>query len=321
MSNTAITNYAPETGLSIFDKGHFENLCNISAHLGRSPLIPASLKGKTDEETAANCLLVVEQSQRWGLSPFAVMQCASVVHGRLMWEGKLVAGVIEAKLGIRLSYTYEGAGLKKSVVVSGQFADEKEPRTISGTVEQWKTTGNGSPWEKESSHERMLAYRGAREWARRHCPSLMLGIVTDDEELPTRELRDVTPIAKVEPVNPFPPRIATVEAKEEAAAPVPAPVTTPASAPQQAPVPKSAPDPIVGLVKSVTCNGEQYLVVMSGKEKDAVLVADTMEIGQKAEQLEGLRATIEFRAEGPKGNKTLFLTAISLFEEEGGELV
>ena len=30
----------------------------------------------------------------------------------------------------------------------------------------------------------MLAYRGARQWARRHMPEVLLGIYTDDEELP-----------------------------------------------------------------------------------------------------------------------------------------
>jgi phage recombination protein Bet len=187
------------------------------------------------------------------------------------------------------------------------------------------TTKDGKPNSMWSKRKRGQLAKCAEAGAlRKAFPEESGGIITAEEvgdEEPTT--RNITPIAKAEPVNPFPARIATTvaEAKAEAVAPVPAPVTTPASVPQQAPVPKSAPDPIVGLVKSVTCNGEQYLVVMSGKEKDAVLVADTMEIGQKAEQLEGLRATIEFRAEGPRGNKTLFITAISLFEEEGGELV
>lgn len=309
MNNTSITNYAPETGLSIFDKGHFENLCNISAHLGRSPLIPATLKGKTDEETAANCLLVVEQSQRWGLSPFAVMQCASVVHGRLMWEGKLVAGVIEAKLGIRLSYTYEGSGLKKGVVVSGQFADEKEPRTITGTVEQWKTTGNGSPWEKESAHERMLAYRGAREWARRHCPSLMLGIVTDDEELPQREMRDVSPKA--------------VTTEFSAALPAIEAAPLPPDPPPQTEQPKQETPPqnkTIATVMSVTDAGEETIIVLRGKSGDVVATALNDKIADKAAGLIDLPC--EVRVKKSTHGAGYVLHHIEIYDEqEGGSLV
>ena len=38
------------------------------------------------------------------MDPFAVAQCCSVVHGKLVYEGKLVAAVLDAKLGVRLTY-------------------------------------------------------------------------------------------------------------------------------------------------------------------------------------------------------------------------
>ncbi|MBK1884812.1 hypothetical protein JIN85_20550, partial [Luteolibacter pohnpeiensis] len=133
------------------------------------------------------------QSQRWGFSPFAVAGHASVVHGRLCWEGKLVAAVIEAKLGVRLDYAYSGSGKGRKVVVSGTLTGERNPRTVEGTVQQWETTGNGSPWRNSADWDRQLAYRGSREWARRHAPGVMLGVVTDDENL---EMRNVTPPAE-----------------------------------------------------------------------------------------------------------------------------
>lgn len=182
--STAPEPQALQTGLAIFDSGQFENLYRVAEALGKSSLIPASLKGKTEEETTANCLLVVEQSHRWRLSPFAVAQCASVVHGRLMWEGKLVHAVIQSLAGINLNYDISGTGEDMQVIVSGTLPGENEPRTIKGTVRQWKTTGNGSPWTKPEDHPRQLRYRGAREWSRAHNPAVMLGILTEDEDLP-----------------------------------------------------------------------------------------------------------------------------------------
>lgn len=229
------------TGLSIFDSGAFESLYRVAGALAKSSLVPKTLQGTNEEQTAANCLRVVEQSARWQLSPFAVCDCASVVHGRLMWEGKLVAAVIEAQLGIRLSYTYSGSGEARKVVVSGKFSDEAEPRVIEGTVGQWKTRGNGSPWENPDNHERQLAYRGAREWARRHAPAVMLGVYTPDE-FDAEDMRDVTPrkglVARETEIDPTetpgtePARAASEEsvAKDQSEGQVlPDPATTPAS--------------------------------------------------------------------------------------------
>lgn len=178
------------TGLSIFDQGAFEQMGLIASKLSESSLIPQTLKGATKEETTANCFRVVEQAQRWGLSPFAVMDSASVVHGKLMWEGKLVHAALTASLGVRLRYDYEGEGDKRKVTVSGTI--DGDTLTIEGTVGDWKTTGKGSPWDNLANRDQMLAYRGARQWARRHAPEVILGVYSPDE-FDEGSLRNVTP--------------------------------------------------------------------------------------------------------------------------------
>lgn len=177
------------TGLSLFDSGTFEAMVRVSDILAKSSLIPSGLKGKTDEETASNCFRVVEQAQRWGLSPFAVMDHASVVHGRLMWEGKLIHAAITSSLGIRLSFSYKGSEDSRQVTVTGNL--DGEDLEVSGTVKDWRTTGNGSPWSNESRHDQMLSYRGAREWARRYAPQVILGVYTPDE-FEDKPIRNVT---------------------------------------------------------------------------------------------------------------------------------
>lgn len=185
------TEQAPlSTGLSVFDSGQFEQMGVIASKLAQSSLIPDTLKGKSNEQTAANCFRVVEQAQRWGLSPFAVMDAASVVHGKLMWEGKLIAAAIKATLGVRLRYEYSGKGDARKVIVSGEVDGLIE--TIEGTVADWKTTGKNSPWDKLANRDQMLAYRGARQWARRHAPEVILGVYAPDE-VDESDFRNVTP--------------------------------------------------------------------------------------------------------------------------------
>lgn len=176
--------------IPVLDTGRFEQMQRIASVMAKSSLIPESLYKTRDEnknivelslETViANCFLIVNQAVGWNMDPFAVAQCASVVHGRVCYEGKLIAAVIDRHLGVRLSFDWnDKTGDAMGITVSGLIPGEKEPRTVSGTVGQWKTTGAGSPWPKQPRQQ--LAYRGAREWGRLHSPAVMLGVYSDDE--------------------------------------------------------------------------------------------------------------------------------------------
>ena len=181
----------------VLDTARFEHMQRIAKVMCASSLIPESLRtrGKGNdieplepEEIFANCFLIVNQAVRWGMDPFAVISCCSVVYGRLMYEGKLVAAVLEAKLGIRLNYRWnEANGDALAIIVNATGPDGRlvkdengQVKEVSGTVGEWKTSGNGSPW-KGAQSRKMLAYRGAREWARLYEPGTMLGVYSDDE--------------------------------------------------------------------------------------------------------------------------------------------
>lgn len=197
----------------ILDTSKFEHMQRIAVAMAECSTIPDSFrfkegkpeKGELPRATVvANCFRVVNQAVRWGLDPFAVMDCASIVHGKLMWEGKLVAAVVDAKTGVRLNYTFDDKpGRDLGVTVSGTLPGENEPRTIEGKVKYWHR-GDKSPWANEGDWKRQLRYRGAREWARAHTPSVMLGIYSDDElheiaslDVPAgqraQRMKDITP--------------------------------------------------------------------------------------------------------------------------------
>lgn len=215
MSNSVVqldTRYTQDV-IPILDTSKFEHMQRIATAMAECSTIPDSFryvggkpeKGELPRSTVvANCFRVVNQAVRWGFDPFAVMDCASIVHGKLMWEGKLVAAVIDAKLSIRLAYNFdEQPGQLLGVVVSGTLPGEGTPRTIEGNVKQWHK-GEKSPWANPPDWKRQLRYRGAREWARAHAPAIMLGIYADDElrelaslDIPTgqraQRMKDITP--------------------------------------------------------------------------------------------------------------------------------
>lgn len=171
----------------VLDTARFEHMQRIATLMASTTLVPESLRGVRQgkdftpypsNEILANCFLVTNQAVRWGLDPFAVAQCCSVVHGKLTYEGKLVAAVLDAKIGVRLKYEWTGADEKMTIRVSGVIDGITE--TIEGSVADWKTTGTNTPWTPKQ-YRKMLAYRGAREWARLYAPAVMLGVYADDE--------------------------------------------------------------------------------------------------------------------------------------------
>lgn len=137
-------------------------------------LVPAHL-----QKSPGDCLMVIEQAMRWGMSPFAVAQATSVIQGKLMFEGKLVAAALHSSgaLSTRLSYDYSGEGDKRAVRVSATLAGETEPRFVDVRLVDARTSN--SLWTKQPDQQ--LAYHGARVWARRYAPEVMLGVYAPDE--------------------------------------------------------------------------------------------------------------------------------------------
>lgn len=163
----------------------------LAEMMAKGKLVPQAL-----QQSPADCLLVIEQATRWGMSPFAVAQEVSVIQGKLMHSGKIVAAAIQSSgiLDGRLRYSYTGEGDNLTVTVSGTLRGEAEPRTVDVRVRDVKT-GN-KVWQSQPAQQ--LAYHGARVWARRYAPEVMLG-VWSPEEMPedtkTAEPRHVENLA------------------------------------------------------------------------------------------------------------------------------
>jgi hypothetical protein len=110
------------------------------------------------------------------------------VHGKLCYEGKLVAAALYAMGALegRLHYEIIGSGAGASIVITGSRRGESKELTVRGSVKDWRTyvkdkQGNriDNAWDKMP--EDMLVYRGTRQWARLYAPEVMLGVYTPDE--------------------------------------------------------------------------------------------------------------------------------------------
>jgi len=147
--------------------------------MARGRLVPPHL-----QSSPGDCLMVIEQAVRWGMSPFAVAQSTSVIQGKLMFEGKLVAAALHTSgaLATRLSYDYTGEGNSRVVRVSATLAGETAPRFVDVRLADAKTTNK--MWTTQPDQQ--LAYHGARVWARRYAPEVMLGVYAPEEMEPVQ---------------------------------------------------------------------------------------------------------------------------------------
>jgi hypothetical protein len=135
-------------------------------------------------QTPGGALFVMEQAMRWQMSPFAVAMETSFISGKPMFSGKIVAAAIVSSGAIagRIHYDYTGSGEDRAITVSATLRGEQEPRTVTVRLRDART--NNQMWNKQPDQQ--LAYHGARVWARRHAPEVMLGVWSEEEMEPAQ---------------------------------------------------------------------------------------------------------------------------------------
>jgi hypothetical protein len=164
----------PTTGNTALTPTSMESAIQLAEMMARGKLVPSHL-----HNSPGDCLMVIEASMRWQMSPFAVAQCTSVIQGKLMFEGKLVAAALNASgiLSTRLDYDFSGDGAQRAVTVRATLKGETKAREVTVFLAEAKTS-NGM-WTKQPDQQ--LVYAGTRVWARRHAPEVMLGVYAPEE--------------------------------------------------------------------------------------------------------------------------------------------
>lgn len=147
---------------------------DLSSLMAKARMVPAHLQG-----SPSDCLMVVLQARRWNMDPFAVAQATSVIQGKLCYEGKLVAAVVNTSPLVqgRLSYRYEGEGEDRTIHTSGTPVGEAVPLEVSVRLKDART--NNRVWNTQPDQQ--LAYHSARVWARRFVPELIMGVYSPEE--------------------------------------------------------------------------------------------------------------------------------------------
>jgi hypothetical protein len=158
----------------------YDHIERIAKMIAFNRFCPAHLaKGNTPEQIVATCFRIAAQAVRWKVDPFALADETYEVRGKLGYQGKLVASIINARAGLdgRLDYTFTGTGDDLAVTVTGKFKSESTPRTVTASLKQSRT--DNDMWKRDP--EQKLCYVGAIKWGRRHCPEILTGVLTTED--------------------------------------------------------------------------------------------------------------------------------------------
>ena len=158
----------------------FQLALQMAKGLSQSTLVP-----QTFQNNPANCLIALEQSNRLGISPMAVMQNLYIVQGKPSFSSSFIIGLINAsgKYDKELQFDEEEKDGKPYACTCWTELDGRKVTGIKITMdmadkEGW-TKKNGSKWI--TMPQVMLRYRAASFFARMNCPELSIGLYSKEE--------------------------------------------------------------------------------------------------------------------------------------------
>lgn len=186
----------------MFDTDRFEHFQRAASALMHSSILNPSIRGSDPKQCFSNLMLVFDLAERWKLPALSIAQCISIVHNKVVYEGKLIQAALDSSLGVTLYpwWTGERGALEYRIFLSDKPWDDltdeelaalrpgvqmRGRRIIDGSVSEWRTFGKDgrtpNPAWTGAATQNQLLYRGSREWARRFEPAHLLGVYGDDE--------------------------------------------------------------------------------------------------------------------------------------------
>lgn len=178
-SNNKVTDYS----LGIFGTSdNFIMAMQMAKALASSTIVP-----QTFQKNDANCLIAIEQAQKFDIDPLTVMQNLYVIQGRPSWKSSFLIAMINNSGKYDMELQFEEKE-KNGKPYSCQCWTTKDGRRVDGInvtmdmadAEGW-TKKNGTKWR--TLPQLMLRYRAASFFANLNCPELTTGMYTREEML------------------------------------------------------------------------------------------------------------------------------------------
>lgn len=189
-----------------FDPSAFALAQQQASALAASSLLPRHLTHLKDQalskqQVIANCMFLVADAARWRVNPYALLpECyPRPGGGGMAYQGKVIAGILNKHLGIRLMYRWAGQGEDRTCICFAALPGELDPETGRQLIRDAKVRfGDVKTYDRDGrlkaawtqDLDQKLSYNACVKWGRLHAPELVTGVITAEEaELMEQERR------------------------------------------------------------------------------------------------------------------------------------
>ena len=138
--------------------------------------------GKAFRNNPGACLAIMQKAYRVGLDPWALSSKTYLVNDSIAYEAQAVLSMVYASPAVigRLQFDFDGEGQGRRVRVTGRVQGNHAPcEYVSPPLSQLSAGGRSPLWKTDPDQQ--MSYYGARAWARRHVPDVLMGVYTVDE--------------------------------------------------------------------------------------------------------------------------------------------
>ena len=167
----------------------FEHIQRVSKMYATSQFVPECYRGKL-----ADCIVAVSMAAALDVNPVMFLQLTYPVKGKIGFEGKLAAALVNTSGQFEQPLDYEIVGSGDDMKVTAWTTRRGGTKRIeaSYSYQDAKSTGisSGNGW-KNTPREQKLCYMAALQFCKRHCPERLLGM-NSVEELEVIEVTERT---------------------------------------------------------------------------------------------------------------------------------
>jgi hypothetical protein len=162
----------------LHDGAAFEHIWRVAKAFSASRMVPPHFQGKPED-----CMVALMMAQQLEVNPLLALQNLQVVNGRTGFSASFAIGLANQRGPFAGPITWSSKGSGDDLEVTAHGIVRATGEQVSATVSMQTAKAEG--WVKNPKYrsmpEQMLRYRSATWLIRLHCPEVLLGLATDEE--------------------------------------------------------------------------------------------------------------------------------------------
>lgn len=162
----------------LHDGEAFNHIWRVAKAFSASKMVPAHFQNRPED-----CMVALMMAQQLEVNPLLALQNLQVVNGRAGFSASFAIGLANQRgpFAGPITWSSKGSGDDLEVTAHAIVKSTGEQVSVSTSMALAKAEGWVKNPKYRSMPEQMLRYRAATWLIRLHCPEVLLGLSTDEE--------------------------------------------------------------------------------------------------------------------------------------------